>query len=250
MKSSIITFLNLTQGFRRRYAWAFVALLLSIVLLQIAVVISKVTIDRVLDPDQPVDDLMVIGLQAKIDELILSFMGGRDFVADNLWVPGLVIVLVTVLAGVFTWLRGRWAAMACEGIMVGLRDKLYDKLQHLPCNWFDVQDSGIVQRCTSDVDTVRIFASQMIELIRGLLLLVLALLLLINVDGIGVLVLVPFILFFSVVFFRRVRIVFGRRGGGRMTSTFRRISPASACACIRPAGVRDRPVRGPEHGPS
>ena len=47
MKSSIITFLNLTQGFRRRYAWAFVALLLSIVLLQIAVVISKVTIDRV-----------------------------------------------------------------------------------------------------------------------------------------------------------------------------------------------------------
>lgn len=226
MKSSIITFLNLTQGFRRRYAWAFVALLLSIVLLQIAVVISKVTIDRVLDPDQPVDDLMVIGLQAKIDELILSFMGGRDFVADNLWVPGLVIVLVTVLAGVFTWLRGRWAAMACEGIMVGLRDKLYDKLQHLPCNWFDVQDSGdIVQRCTSDVDTVRVFlASQMIELIRGLLLLVLAapLLLLINVwMALVSLVLVPFILFFSVVFFRRVRIVFRAKdeAEGRMTTT-------------------------------
>ena len=155
---------------------AFGALLLSIVFLQLAVVISKVIIDRVLDADQPTEHLMIVGLQADIDRILLMAMGGRDFVSDNLWVPGLAIVLVTLLAGVFTWLRGRWSAMACEGIVVRLRDELYDKLQHLPCSWFDVQDTGdIVQRCTSDVDTVRVFlASQMIELVRGLLLLVLA----------------------------------------------------------------------------
>ena len=226
MKSSIVTFLNLTRGFRRRYALAFGALLLSIVFLQLAVVVSKVTIDRVLDSEQPADQLMVVGLQSRVDELILWSMGGKAFVSDHLWMPGLVIVLVTLLAGVFTWLRGRWAAMACEGIMVGLRDELYDKLQHLPCNWFDEQESGdIVQRCTSDVDTVRVFlASQMVELIRGLLLLVLAapLLLMINLwMALCSLILVPFILYFSVVFFRKVRVVFRAKdeAEGRMTTT-------------------------------
>ena len=226
MKSSIVTFLNLTRGFRRRYALAFGALLLSIVFLQLAVVVSKVTIDRVLDSEQPTDQLMVVGLQSRVDELILWSMGGKAFVSDHLWMPGLVIVLVTLLAGVFTWLRGRWAAMACEGIMVGLRDELYDKLQHLPCNWFDEQESGdIVQRCTSDVDTVRVFlASQMVELIRGLLLLVLAapLLLMINLwMALCSLILVPFILYFSVVFFRKVRVVFRAKdeAEGRMTTT-------------------------------
>ena len=84
MKSSIVTFLNLTRGFRRRYALAFGALLLSIVFLQLAVVVSKVTIDRVLDSEQPAGQLMVVGLQSRVDELILWSMGGKAFVSEHL----------------------------------------------------------------------------------------------------------------------------------------------------------------------
>ena len=219
MRSCLSTFWALTSGFRRFYLFAFVALLISSVLLYTAPLVPQVVIDGVLDVDQPGEPSFFVSA-------LLPLLGGKAFVAEHLWAPALVIALITSIAGIFTWIRGRWAAIACEGIMVRLRDDLYDRLQHLPCNWFDVQDTGdIVQRCTSDVDTVRVFlANQMLELGRGALLLLLPIPIMLLISPwmtLASVVLVPAILFFSVLFFRQVRIVFRLKdeAEGRMTTS-------------------------------
>ena len=72
----------------------------------------------------------------------------------------------TAIAGVFTYLRGRWSAQASEAIARSVRDRVYNHLQHLPCTYHDHAETGdLVQRCTSDVETVRMFLStQVIEI--------------------------------------------------------------------------------------
>src|SRR5690606_17439234 len=79
------------------------------------------------------------------------------------------IVGLTAIAGLFTYLRGRWAGLAAERIARRLRDRLHDHLHHLPCRYFDTADTGdLVQRCTSDVETFRMFLStQLVEIGRG-----------------------------------------------------------------------------------
>ena len=67
-------------------------------------------------------------------------------------------VAVTATAAFFMSLQGRWSGIASESIARQLRDRLGRHLQHLPMAWHDkVQTGDIVQRCTSDVDTVRLF---------------------------------------------------------------------------------------------
>jgi ATP-binding cassette subfamily B protein len=137
--------------------------------------------------------------------------------AADLWgtlIPAaLAVVGFHVLHGLFTYLRGRWAAQASEGIVRGLRRRLYEHLERLPCAYHDRADTGdLVQRCSSDVETVRVFlASQVVEIARTSLFLVVALPIMLAQDvGMSAvcLVLVPFIILFAILFFRKVRRLF------------------------------------------
>ena len=53
-----------------------------------------------------------------------------------------------------------------------LRDALFHRLHHLPAKFFDEADTGdLVQRCSSDVETVRVFlATNVVEIGRSILL--------------------------------------------------------------------------------
>ena len=67
-------------------------------------------------------------------------------------------IVVTATAALFMSLQGRLSGVASEAIARQLRDRLARHLQHVPMSWHDtVQTGDIVQRCTSDVDTVRLF---------------------------------------------------------------------------------------------
>ena len=98
----------------------------------------------------------------------------------NLWETliqaAVAVVGFNALHGFFTYLRGQWAAEASEGIVRRLRHELYAHLEMLPCAYYDRADTGdLVQRCSSDVETVRIFlAAQVVEIARVTLLLLVA----------------------------------------------------------------------------
>ncbi|MCE2407843.1 MAG: ABC transporter ATP-binding protein, partial [Pseudomonadales bacterium] len=67
-------------------------------------------------------------------------------------------VLLTVVSMTCQFGRDRLSAVASEGISKRLRETLYDRLHHVPMKFFDESETGdLVQRCSSDIETVRIF---------------------------------------------------------------------------------------------
>ena len=144
----------------------------------------------------------------------------------NLWLAAVLMSGFTALAGYFTYLRGRLSSVAAENVILRLRDQLYDQLQHLPCSYFDTAPTGdLIQRCTSDVETMRQFlVSQVVEIGRAVLMLIIPLPLMLVIDwrmtAMSV-ILIPPIVAFSMIFFRRVRSSFEKvdQAEGRLTST-------------------------------
>lgn len=79
---------------------------------------------------------------------------------ERLWIPGIALVLLSVISGVFSFLKGRWQAVAGENISLHLRERLYTHIQSLPFSYHVKAETGdLIQRCTSDVETVRRFLS-------------------------------------------------------------------------------------------
>lgn len=98
---------------------------------------------------------------------------GSASLGQTLLPAGLAVIALYALNGGFTYLRGKWSAEASEGIVQRLRHQLYAHMERLPSTYFDRKDTGdIVQRCSSDVETVRVFlAAQVVEIARVSLLL-------------------------------------------------------------------------------
>lgn len=144
-------------GFRTLYFAAVIALLLQTALGYVVPLLLTGTIDYAISAKPPQN-----GLPAKLMDLI----GGAIRARENLWVPALVMVLLTAIAGLFHFLKGRWAALASEGIARRLKDRLYDHLQRLPADYHDKADTGdVIQRCTSDVETLRLtLATQVVDI--------------------------------------------------------------------------------------
>ncbi|MGD8396959.1 MAG: ABC transporter ATP-binding protein [Candidatus Eiseniibacteriota bacterium] len=208
----------MTRGQRRRYAAATAALVLAASFLYLVPLVPQVILDGVLTADGE----KASGFARRAVEVA----GGRDFLRAHLWIAAVMIALLTAVAGLFTYLRGRWAAKASEHIVRRLRDELYDHLQRLPVAEHDRVETGdLVQRCTSDVDTVRMFlANQVVEIGRAMLMLVLPLPLMLALDVRMTLVsmaLVPPIVLFSFFYFKRVQVHFLRvdEAEAAMTST-------------------------------
>ncbi len=135
--------------------------------------------------------------------------GGRDFLRSNLWVLGLALIVLNVVNGVFTYMKGRLSAVASENISQTLRERLYAHLQRLPFAYHVKAETGdLIQRCTSDVDTIRRFLSvQVMEVVNSVLMVVIALTILLqrNVKITLIsMILVPPLFIFATWFFKMV----------------------------------------------
>jgi ATP-binding cassette subfamily B protein len=209
---------GLMKGQRLLYASAIAALVLGSCFMYLVPLVPQVTLDGVLssDPDRASGDV----------QRVVALAGGRDFLHEHLWIAGVAILVLTAVAGVFTYLRGRWSALASEAIARKLRDRLYDQLQHLPCTYHDQAETGDqVQRCTSDVDTFRQFlANQVVEIGRAVIMMLAPIPLMLALDvrmTVVSVITIPPIVIFSLVFFKRVQASFKLvdEAEARMTST-------------------------------
>ena len=106
----------------------------------------------------------------------INDLGGRDFLRQNLWIPAQALILMNIVNGVFTFIKGRSSAIASENIARKLRNDLYRHLQHLPFAYHVKAQAGeLIQRCTADVDTIRRFlAVQVMEVVNTVLMVVIA----------------------------------------------------------------------------
>ena len=152
------------RGQRLRYVCAILAIGLSNGCLLLAPLIGGYALDVVTERD--------LGAGAEALVRVGNRIGGDPFIVYLVLSAAFGLALVGV-GGVFMYLRGRWAALASEGIARRIREELYRRLHYLPASFFDNADTGdLVQRCSSDVETMRLFLSnQVIEIGRSLLML-------------------------------------------------------------------------------
>jgi len=207
----------LMRGRRGTYALAITALMLSAGFMYIPPLIRMWAIDHLIADK-------AAGVPASVSRLV-EWLGGRSVLAQNLWVAAAAIVTATAISGVFAYLKGRWTAKASEAIVLSLRERLYDHIQHLSCGYHDKTDTGdLVQRCSSDVETVRVFlAVSVVEVGRGVILLLIGVPVMLSVSvamTLASMALMPLIIGYSVVFFLKVRKIFRRcdEAEGRMTA--------------------------------
>ena len=208
---------QLMRGQRLRYTIAIAAIFISVALMYLPPLITRATIDHVIR-DEPLDRSTVTGT-------IVASVGGRAAIAGNLWLVAAAMVAIVATGGVFIYIRGKRSAQAAESMARSLRDQLYQRLQHLPVVWFDTQQTGdLIQRCTSDVETVRLFlASQLVEVARAVVLLAIGLPILLMLDvelGLLSMAVLPIVIWYSMRFFVNVRESFQRvdEAEGQMTA--------------------------------
>ena len=122
---------------------------------------------------------------------------------------GLGFVALALFEGGFSFISGRLAAYTAEGITRRLRDFLFDHIQRLSFSYHANTPTGdLIERVTSDVDSVRrFFSEQAIGMGRIILLFVInfAAIYMLNAElALISIVVIPFMLVVSLWFFKRV----------------------------------------------
>jgi ATP-binding cassette subfamily B protein len=205
------------EGQRLRFICALAAMFCGVAMLYVTPLITRATIDGVITTHSTSNLSAAAQFLARHRE-----QWGTEL---TLILAGAAVVIVTASAAVCMNLQGRNSGIASETIARRLRDRLAAHLQHVPMSWHDkVQTGDIVQRCTSDVETVRLFyREQVIEIARTCSRIVIGFPILLWLDwkmALCATALMPVIVTFAVVFFRRVQGSFKRmeEAEGIMTS--------------------------------
>ncbi len=137
-------------------------------------------------PQAVIDGVLSAGGEpvGKVSAQALAWLGGPDAVRESPWRPAAAIAAAAVLSGALTVVRGRMMAVAAQRSVRRLRERVHARLVRLPVRFFDRNESGdLLQRCTSDVDTVQnILANQLAEMGRSVLLLAIAVPLMFAID--------------------------------------------------------------------
>lgn len=143
-------------------------------------------------------------LQYFVDEVLIQPEAPVPF-----YLIALGFVALAVFQGGFTFLSGKLAARSAEGVILRLRNYLFDHIQRLSFSYHDRSQTGdLVQRCSSDVDTIRrFFADQAIGVGRILLLFTINFIALLSLNvrlALLSIVTMPLVLATSIFFFKRI----------------------------------------------
>ncbi len=206
------------SGHRLLYGGAVAALLFANLLAYLAPLIGSATLDLAISGHQTAD-------VPEVSRRIVGLLGGVENLSAHLWLGALAMAVLTAASGCFAYLKGWLAALASDGIARRIKNRLYNHLQHLPIRYHDTADTGdLVQRCTSDVETIRMcLSAQVVEIGNAAVLIATALpvmlLLSPTMTWLSLALLLPIIVF-GFVYFRRVKHLFrdADEAEGRLTS--------------------------------
>ena len=206
---------SLMTGYRRRFVLAIAAMLAGTALRFLVPLVASGTIDYALDSG---------GGGSRVAAIFQGFVE-QTWLARNLWLAGLLMVGLTMGAGLFNFFKGKLAAEAADGIARKLKNRLYSHLQRLPMRFHDAAETGdLVQRCTSDVETLRLaINNQVVDVSHALILMGTAIPLMFLLDvhmALASFILIGPIIAFGYFYIKRVRHLFQRfdEAEGKVTS--------------------------------
>lgn len=203
MRQKLKFILSLMKGFKGLYALSMLTLALATLISLGRPLVIRTTIDSIIG-DKPMVDL------PKWAIYIIGMMGGRNNLMKNLWMMSFILIGLSLINGAVSFLKGKWIAITSESITRKLREKLYDHIQHLSYDYHVKADTGdLIQRCSSDVDTVhRFFGFQLIELGNSIFIILAVVPIMLSMDfrmtAMSILM-VPFLITFSIIYFQRIK---------------------------------------------
>ncbi|MBO4872310.1 MAG: ABC transporter ATP-binding protein [Lachnospiraceae bacterium] len=189
------------RGSRLLFAAAILSAILSALADMVGPQIIRMAIDNVLGGAEPTQPPFVLKL---VDRL-----GGMACLAKHLWIMALAIVIVALVKAIAQYLFRVSDTKASETLVKTMRDTLFSHIERLPYAWHGKNRTGdIIQRCTSDIDTLKNFVSeQLTQVFRIVILVVLSLIFMLRMDvtlTLTALSLMPLILIYSYVFSQRI----------------------------------------------
>lgn len=162
---------------------------------------------------QAVIDFMIVASLDRAPDFMAEFLLSFGSLQSQLLMAGLVVVFLTAMNAVSSFVQGRYIAKSAEGFAKQLKDKLFGHIQELPYMYHKRAETGdLIQRCTSDIETIRNFlTAQLVEMVNCLFLFIVIFFFMLRQHALYALVsvaLLPFLLAFSLLFFNKVRNAF------------------------------------------
>ncbi|WP_353094123.1 ABC transporter ATP-binding protein [Tissierella praeacuta] len=209
--------LNFMEGYRIIYLFGMIAILISQILTTVTPLILRTTIDSIIG-NEIIDSSFI--------QKMVNFLGGKDYLKQNLWLIGALLISVAILRGIFLYLKNTLSSKSAENTTKKIRDELYDHIQRLPYEYHVKSETGeLIQKCTSDVDTIRRFlAIQLVEVAGSIFMLVFIVYIMfimsIKMTMISIIIL-PITFIFSFIFFTKIKKAFeaADEAEARMTTT-------------------------------
>ena len=157
------------QGAKRYFALSLVFAALVSLFDMISPKIIAFTVDSVIGNKNP--------QLPETAQRILEAAGGITALRSHLLYTALAVAAAGGLAALSRFLFRSFNARGAETFVKRMRSELFGHIMYLPYTWHSENKTGdIIQRCTSDVQTIKRFVSeQMVQLIRTVLLIILAL---------------------------------------------------------------------------
>lgn len=151
-------------GYKGIYVLAMICIILSQMVTIVSPLIIRTTIDSIIG-SEPIGSNFL--------ERLIQYIGGRAYLRKNLWIIGVLLVFIAILRGILLYFRNTLASKTAENTAKNIRDSLYDQIQRLPYEYHVKAETGdLIQRCTSDVNTIKRFLSiQLVEVAGSLFML-------------------------------------------------------------------------------
>lgn len=175
-KNGFEVILPYTKGLKKYFLISAIAIVIRVFVNFSTPQVIRVTIDYIIKNER-------IALPQVLINMVNS-IGGVEFLKHNLWVPALAIVVLSLITCICDYANKVSISKGSEGIVRNLRNKLFDHIQKLPYSWHAKNQTGdTIQRATQDVDLVRRFiSSQLAELFRVSMLIIIALILMFSMN--------------------------------------------------------------------
>ena len=163
--------------------------------------IISFTVDSVLG-DTPAE------LPAFLGNIVAS-MGGTAYLRSHLWIPAGLILVLALLMGLCKYGESVFNRKGAETLVETMRNRLFSHISRLPFAWFMKNQTGdIIQRCTSDVETVKAFLSeQLTSILSTVLLIVMSLFFMFSINttlAMIALVSIPIVITYSALFHGKI----------------------------------------------
>ena len=168
-KGSLRLIWNFLKGSKAFFAISIVSAALNALMDMLSPQIIRMTVDNVIEGQEPAYAAWIMK--------IVNSLGGFEHIKKHIWIAAAALMAVAFIKVIAQYLFRVYNTKGSETLVKTMRDTLFRHIERLPFSWHMKNKTGdIIQRCTSDIETMRNFISeQMTGIFRIVIMLIMSL---------------------------------------------------------------------------